>query len=142
VERGDGHLPHRQVVDISKRSGIPVHLLRTSGLPKFAKARKSKSARRKKSIMKSEIRRLTPKPSRSRSTNGPLVGRAIEAIEAEIEEYGRKLGFDVSRKGWLERASKEAEGYPLVIGGEKEEEAIFEADVLAYPRARPGLATD
>jgi hypothetical protein len=48
LQRGVGHLPFRQVVDISKRSGIPVHLLRTSGLPEFAKAGKSKSATRKK----------------------------------------------------------------------------------------------
>jgi hypothetical protein len=43
LDRGVGHLPYRQVLDISKRSAIPVTLLRIGC---FAKSKKSKSARR------------------------------------------------------------------------------------------------
>lgn len=64
----------------------------------------------------------TARSSKRPSERAPLA-QTIEDLKAEIEAAGERLGFDVSRDDWIEQASEECSAYPLVVGGDDDDEA-------------------
>jgi hypothetical protein len=53
-------------------------------------------------------------PARQASASSPL-STALNATKAEMEAAAKRLGYDVSRKNWLERLRSESRSYPYTL---------------------------
>jgi hypothetical protein len=72
---------------------------------------------------------------RRRLGSSPPLRTLLNATRAEAEAAARRLGFDVSRKDWLERLKSESGSYPYTRDEGECYAALMPAPILARLRA-------